>query len=96
MPLLKHSNINKKMGNIAKFYGWLEVNETTPIEIKLLVLDNCMFCAILHGVEAWGDINSIEKKIRTFAVFDCDIKRRFISRSFFQSSHSKITSEKQQ
>ena len=42
-------NLNKRMGNISKFYGWLEVNDNTPIEIKLLVLDNCMLCAILHG-----------------------------------------------
>ena len=48
---------------MSKFYGWLEVNENTPIEVKLVVLDNCVFTAILYGVETWGDISCIEKEL---------------------------------
>ena len=40
-------NWNKRIGNISKFYAWLEINNNTPIELKLLVLDNCMFSLIL-------------------------------------------------
>ena len=42
-------NLNMKMFNVAKFYGWLENNDVTPIEIKLRVLDNCMFSALIYG-----------------------------------------------
>ena len=45
-------NINKRMAHVAKFYAWLEVNEHTPVGIKLLVLDSCVFGALLYGVEA--------------------------------------------
>ena len=31
------------MHNIHKFYGWLEVNINTPIEVKLLVLYSGVF-----------------------------------------------------
>ena len=55
-------NINKRMSNVAKYYAWLELNGETPIDIKLLVLDQCMFNSLLYGIEAWGDISKIEKK----------------------------------
>ena len=45
-------NINKRMFNVAKFKAWLDVNEDTPFSIKLLVLDNCVLAAILHGCRA--------------------------------------------
>ena len=32
------SNLNERASNWCKFYSWLEVNEETPIEIKILVL----------------------------------------------------------
>lgn len=57
-------NINKRMVHTSKFYAWLEANENTPIEIKLLVFDSCVMKALLYGVEAWGDITCIEKKLR--------------------------------
>ena len=50
-------NMKKRKGSIAKFYAWLHINENTPIEVKLMVLDNCMFNAILYGVETWGNIS---------------------------------------
>ena len=53
-------NLNKRLVNISKFYAWLDVNDDTPIEIKLMMLDNCVFSAILYGVEAWGDISHVE------------------------------------
>ena len=56
-------NINSRMKHIAKFYSWLEVNEKTPIETKLLVLDNGAFSAVIYGCEAWGDISCISDKL---------------------------------
>ena len=61
-------NINMRMKHVAKFYAWLEINENTPIETKLLILDNCVLSAILYGCEAWGDISKIEKKIATIEI----------------------------
>ena len=56
-------NINKRMVNVSKYYAWLVVNEETPVDIKLLVLDQCMFTSLLYGIEAWDDISIIENKI---------------------------------
>ena len=50
-------NFNKKKYIICKFYAWLEINETAPIKIKMQVLYNCMFSAILYSCETWGEIN---------------------------------------
>ena len=50
------------MINVVKFYAWLNVN--TPIDIKLMVLDQCLFTSLLYGAESWGDISYIEEKIR--------------------------------
>ena len=33
-------------------------------EIKLLVLDNCIFSSILYAVETWGDIGYTDKKLK--------------------------------
>ena len=57
-------NFNKRMMHIAKFYGWLSVNEQTPIDVKLTVLDNCLFNALLYDVECMGDLSFMEKKLR--------------------------------
>ena len=57
-------NINDRSHNWARFYEWLEVNEETPIEIKTLVLDNCLFNSILYAAEVFGNIDCIEKKLR--------------------------------
>ena len=51
------------MGSITKFYTWLDNNKNTPIEITLMILDNCMFSTILYGVETWGDITCVEDKL---------------------------------
>ena len=53
-------NMKLRKKNTAKFYGWLEVNENTPIETKLLVMDICVFGAMLNASESWGDIACIE------------------------------------
>ena len=58
-------NIKKRMVHVVKFYGWLEVNENTPVESKLLVLDNCVFGAILSASETWGDITCIGETLIT-------------------------------
>ena len=57
------ANINHRMGNMHKFYAWLQFNDTTPIKVKLLVLYNCVFAAILYAAETWGDVTLICEKI---------------------------------
>ena len=59
-------NIDGRLHNWVKFYGWLEANEETPIEVKLLVLDACFFSAILYAVEVFGDITCVEKDLRLY------------------------------
>ena len=55
---------NKKTFNIVKYYNWLEVNEWTPVTLKLRVLYNCMFSSILYSCETWGNIiTKLGKKI---------------------------------
>ena len=51
------------MKHVAKFYAWLEINENTPIQTKLLVLDSCVFNAVLYGCETWGDITNIQDEL---------------------------------
>ena len=57
-------NVNMRLGNFAKFHAWLAVNELTPIEVKLLVLDSCVLGAVLYSVECWGNISCVEEKLR--------------------------------
>ena len=57
------TNFNKKAFNIAKFYNWLDMNESTPIMLKIRVLYNCMFASILYSCEAWGDLEVIIEKL---------------------------------
>ena len=57
-------NIDDRSQNWCKFYAWLEANEETPIEIKLLVLDACLLSVILYAVEVFGDMSCVEKKLR--------------------------------
>ena len=57
-------NVDDRKHNWVKFYGWLDDNAETPIEIKLLVLDNCLFCSILYGFEVFGNIECVEKELR--------------------------------
>ena len=57
-------NLRDRKGIVCKFYAWLEDNDDTPIEIKLLVLDCCLFLSMLYAVETWGDISGIEKELR--------------------------------
>ena len=35
VPDIVSANLNKKMFNTVKFYNWLDVNESTPVTIKL-------------------------------------------------------------
>ena len=57
------NNLNRTMGNIVKFYAWLEDNEDTPFDIKLKVLYTCLFSSMLYSVEAWGDTSKYETKL---------------------------------
>ena len=59
-------NIDGRLHNWVKFYGWLQENEETPIEVKLLVLDACFFSTILYAVEVFGDITCVEKDLRLY------------------------------
>ena len=56
------------MKHVAKFYAWIEINENTPIETKLLVLDNCVLSALLYGCEVWGDMSQVEAKISSLEI----------------------------
>ena len=52
-------NINKKKGNIAKFFAWIENNMYAPIKHKIHVLYTCVFPAILYGAETWWDFEPV-------------------------------------
>lgn len=57
------------MGNIAKFYAWLQYNENSPFFVKLKVLYACLFSSMLYSVEAWGNIEGlIEKRLRKIEI----------------------------
>ena len=56
-------NVNKRMVNFAKFHAWLSVNELTPIEIKLKVLDSCVLGAVLYASECWGNVTCVKAKL---------------------------------
>lgn len=57
------------MFNVAKYKAWLAVNENTPFPIKLLVLDNCVLSAILHGCNAWGDLSTLASKLESIELY---------------------------
>ena len=57
------ANLNHRAFNIKKCYDWLDINENTPIKIKLQVLDTCMFAAYLYETETWWKINDIADMI---------------------------------
>ena len=61
-------NIDQRSGCIAKFYGWLQANIETPIEVKLLILDNCLFLSMLYGIEAWGNFDCVDERLRKIEV----------------------------
>ena len=63
VPSLIKFNLKKKSFHICEFYGWLEINQQTPIILKLRVLYSCMFAAILYSCEAWGNIDGVAKQI---------------------------------
>ena len=57
-------NFRHRTYNIKKFCDWLEVNTMTPINIKICVLDCCMFAAYLYGCECWSStIEEVREKI---------------------------------
>ena len=41
-------NVNDKMYNVSKYYGWLDI----------------MFNAMLYGSETWGDFSNVHEKVR--------------------------------
>ena len=57
------NNLKHRAYNIQKFFNWLEINELTPIKIKLQVLDSCMFAAYLYGSECWWCIDKVSKSL---------------------------------
>ena len=56
--ILKH--LNRRSINISKLYGWSNVNDDTPFEIKLMIVGNCVISSMLYGAETWGDIYHVE------------------------------------
>ena len=52
-------NLLHRKYNIAKVYHWLEINDHTPIKIKLQVLDCCMFASYLYGCECQWKIDVV-------------------------------------
>ena len=57
------AHLTTKTFNITKFYKWLDMNESTPIILKLSVLYSCMFTAKLYCCKAWGDLEVITVKL---------------------------------
>ena len=62
---LIRANLKHRSYNIKKYHEWLEVNENTPIRIKLQVLDACMLTAYLYGSETWWKIDEVADDILT-------------------------------
>ena len=57
-------NFRHRAFNISKFCEWLAINEMTPVNIKICVLDACMFAAYLYGCECWSSsIDEVKDKI---------------------------------
>ena len=56
-------NLSKRAFHIKLFTDWLEINEMTPISIKIQVLYLCMFAAYLYGAECWWKIDAVKEKI---------------------------------
>ena len=57
------ANLKHRGSNIKKFHDWLDINEDTPIVVKLTVLYNCMFSALTYGCEAWFGIDTVSDDI---------------------------------
>ena len=43
---------------------FMDINRDTPIEIKLLILDSCLFSSMLYAIETWGNIKFVEQRLR--------------------------------
>ena len=56
-------NLADRKFNIQKYYDWLDINESTPIKIKIQVLYSCMFAAYLYGVETWSKIDHVKDEL---------------------------------
>ena len=57
-------NFRHRSFNIKKFCDWLEINTMTPVNIKICVLDCCMFAAYLYGCECWSStIEEVRERI---------------------------------
>ena len=49
------ADIKHRQVNIVKFYAFLRSNRNAPVDVKLTVLEACIFSAILHNAETWAD-----------------------------------------
>ena len=57
-------NFRHRAFNIKKFGEWLDINAMTPVNIKICVLDACMFAAYLYGCECWSlSVDEVKEKI---------------------------------
>ena len=68
ITIIIERNFDRRMVHVSKFYAWLSINENTPIDVKLSVLDGCLYNAILYGIECMGDISCIEQKLRKIEI----------------------------
>ena len=57
------ANLKSRSFHIKKYFEWIDVNEHTPIKIKLQVLDACMLSAYLYGAETWWKIDNLAETI---------------------------------
>ena len=57
-------NVNKRLGNFAKFHAWLTINEITPIDVKINVYDSCVLGTILSASECWGDVSYLQETLK--------------------------------
>ena len=57
-------NFRHRSFNVKKFCEWLDINTMTPVNIKIHVLDACMFAAYLYGCECWSmSIDEVRESI---------------------------------
>ena len=59
------ANLKQISFHIKKYFDWLEINDNTPLRIKLQVLHSCMFSAYLYGAETWWKVDKYAKTILT-------------------------------
>ena len=55
--------LKDRMFHTSRYFEWLDINEETPITIKLQTLYSCMFAAYTYGAEAWWKIDQVGEEL---------------------------------